>query len=108
VIADILTEERPGCAVEYATEINTATSLIAANPYDLILLDIDMKKSAGGLIYTLKERGLFTRTYLVTENTHNPRIRELLSAGARGYLYKPFNIEELLAAVNTAGTKTVH
>jgi DNA-binding response OmpR family regulator len=93
--------EEEGHAVDIAVDGEAGAFLGHLNPYDLILLDIQLPKQNGlQLSANLRREGLETPILMLTGRDSTPDIVRGLNAGADDYLTKPFDFDELLARVN--------
>ncbi len=93
--------EEEGHAVDLALDGEEASTLAHVNPYDLILLDIQLPKRSGlELAAELRRAGAQTPILMLTSRDTTQDIVRGLNAGADDYLTKPFELEELLARVN--------
>jgi PAS domain S-box-containing protein len=71
---------------------------------DLILLDLHLPDIQGQEVLRLLQEGQRTRTIpviVVSADATVGQIQRLMSQGAHGYLTKPFNVQELLQAVDS-------
>ena len=88
-----------GYRVDHAPDVPTARNMIAANDYDLFLLDIVMPGVSGKVlcreIASANDAGIIM---VSSENNDAERIG-LFEIGADDYIVKPFNELELLARV---------
>ena len=93
--------EEEGHAVDVAADGEEGAFLGHLNPYDLILLDIQLPKLNGlQLSAELRREGIETPILMLTGRDSTPDVVRGLNAGADDYLTKPFDFEELLARVN--------
>lgn len=93
--------EEEGHAVDLAGDGSEGSSLAHLNPYDLILLDVQMPKMNGlQLASEIRRSGLETPILMLTSRDTTHDVVKGLNAGADDYLTKPFALEELLARVN--------
>jgi two-component system OmpR family response regulator len=92
-----------GYVVDVAYDGDTAETLVAANSYDLVLLDwmIPGKNDGPGLIKLWRESGEQTPILMLTARTTIGDKVVGLDAGADDYLSKPFSFDELLARVRS-------
>ena len=102
VLGSLLFKE--GYAISYATDGHQALEMIAANDYDLILLDIMMPELDGfevcRRIKRMPEKKDIPVIFL-TARIEKQDIVEGLNSGAVDYITKPFNSAELKARVLT-------
>jgi DNA-binding response OmpR family regulator len=93
--------EEEGHAVDVAPDGEEGAFLGHLNPYDLILLDIQLPKRNGlQLSAELRREGVETPILMLTGRDATPDIVRGLNAGADDYLTKPFEFDELIARVN--------
>jgi len=93
--------EEEGHAVDLAGDGEEGAYLGHLNPYDLILLDIQLPKRNGlQLSAELRREGIETPVLMLTGRDSTPDIVRGLNAGADDYLTKPFDFDELVARVN--------
>jgi len=88
---------RLDAAVEQVGSGREALTRIGQGGIDLVVLDLGLPDMDGTDVCRLARKGGFTGPVLVLTARHGPAPRELaLSAGADGYLTKPFTIHGLL------------
>jgi two-component system OmpR family response regulator len=93
--------EEEGHAVDTALDGEEGAYLGHLNPYDLILLDVQLPKRNGlQLSAELRREGIETPILMLTGRDATPDIVRGLNAGADDYLTKPFDFDELVARVN--------
>jgi two-component system OmpR family response regulator len=93
--------EEEGHAVDVGADGEEGAYLGHVNPYDLILLDIQLPKLNGlQLAAQLRREGIETPILMLTGRDATPDIVRGLNAGADDYLTKPFEFDELVARVN--------
>jgi two-component system OmpR family response regulator len=93
--------EEEGHAVDVGADGDEGSFLGHLNPYDLILLDIQLPKRNGLQLATeLRREGVETPILVLTGRDSTPDVVRGLNAGADDYLTKPFDFDELLARVN--------
>jgi DNA-binding response OmpR family regulator len=99
--ARVLLEER-GFEVRLARDGNEGLAMAERESPDLIVLDLMMPGRSGfGVIDRLRRRSdLGPRILVVTANEEERHSKIALSKGADRYLRKPFEMSELLAAVD--------
>lgn len=95
--------ELEGYRVDVATTGREATRLLAQpEPYDVIVLDVMLPDLDGfTLCRRLRHAGNLTPVIMLTARTSIDDRVEGLEAGADDYLPKPFELNELLARVNS-------
>jgi DNA-binding response OmpR family regulator len=93
--------EEEGHAVDTAGDGVEGGNLAHINPYDLILLDVQLPRMDGlQLAAELRRSGLACPILMLTSRDSTQDVVRGLNAGADDYLTKPFALEELLARVN--------
>jgi len=93
--------EEEGHAVDTAGDGVEGGNLAHINPYDLILLDVQLPRMDGlQLASELRRSGLQCPILMLTSRDSTQDVVRGLNAGADDYLTKPFALEELLARVN--------
>jgi DNA-binding response OmpR family regulator len=89
-----------GHAVDVAADGVEGAQLGHLNPYDLIILDIQLPRKNGlELSRELRREGVDTPILMLTARDTTTDIVRGLDAGADDYLTKPFDFDELLARV---------
>lgn len=85
-------------AVDWVTTAEDAELAIAANPYDLILLDINLPDRSGlDVLKTMRHNKDDRPVLFLTAKDSTKNRIDGLNAGADDYLIKPFDLDELLA-----------
>ena len=93
--------EEEGHAVDLAADGDEGAFLGHLNPYDLIVLDIQLPKRNGLQLSTdLRREGVDVPILMLTGRDSTPDVVRGLNAGADDYLTKPFDFDELVARVN--------
>jgi two-component system chemotaxis response regulator CheY len=91
-----------GYEVEQATDGVEALALAKSGQFDLVLSDVNMP-NMDGLTLTKELRSLpeyrFTPILVLTTEAGGDKKREGKSAGATGWIVKPFNPDQLLNTV---------
>ena len=85
-----------------ASNGNKALSILATHPVDLILTDINMPESDGeDLVRRLgdEERLRKIPVIVVSTDSTQSRVHQLIRLGAKGYLAKPFTPEKLRSII---------
>lgn len=109
LLADLVAEglRKLAMAVDVAYEGATASHLLAANDYDVVVLDRDLPKVHGDSICRdLAQSGARTRILLLTAAASIPERVAGLGLGADDYLPKPFDFRELSARVQALGRRS--
>jgi DNA-binding response OmpR family regulator len=94
-------------AVDVAYDGAVASQLLAANDYDVLVLDRDLPEIHGDLICRkVAQSGARTRILLLTAAASVPERVAGLGLGADDYLPKPFDYRELAARVQALGRRS--
>ena len=89
-----------GYAVSHIADGEEAGELLASEPFDLILLDINLPRKEGGkLLRELRARKSRTPVLVITARSGVEDRIAFLDLGADDYLVKPFDLGELEARV---------
>ena len=92
--------EEEGHAVDVAGDGDEGAQLGHVNPYDLILLDVQLPQKDGFTVAReLRRNGVATPILMLTGRDTTADVVRGLDAGADDYLTKPFAFDELLARV---------
>ena len=92
--------EEEGHAVDVAVDGEEGAQLGHVNPYDLIVLDIQLPRKNGlELSRELRREGIGTPILMLTGRDSTQDVVRGLDAGADDYLTKPFAFDEFLARV---------
>ena len=92
--------EEEGHAVDVAEDGEAGARLGHLNPYDLIVLDVQLPRRNGlELAWELRREGVETPILMLTARDATEDVVRGLDAGADDYLTKPFSFDELLARV---------
>ena len=95
-----------GYEVSIANCGNEAIKLLNKNPYDTILLDLNMPNGSGyDVIDHVVDSEIHVKVIVVSGNTDFESTRDALKKGAYDFLKKPYVPDELLATVKNATTK---
>jgi DNA-binding response OmpR family regulator len=109
VLADLLAKglRREAIAVDVAYSGDDALDKLAANDYDVLILDRDLPVVHGDdICRAVVARGARTRILMLTAAAGLRDRVDGLHLGADDYLGKPFEYEELLARVHALGRRT--
>lgn len=84
-------------------------SALKSNTFDVIILDIEMPEINGiEVLKILTEKYPKSHALMLTMHQSEAYITQLMSLGAKGYLPKNCNIEELIEAINSIYTKGLY
>jgi DNA-binding response OmpR family regulator len=109
LLADLVVEglRKLAMAVDVAYDGAAASELLAANDYDVVVLDRDLPEIHGDSICReLAQSGVRTRILLLTAAASIPERVAGLGLGADDYLPKPFDFLELSARVQALGRRS--
>jgi two-component system, NtrC family, response regulator HydG len=99
--------ESSGLQVDEAADGEAALARFAAAPADLVITDLRMPKLDGmGLLARLSAGTPVPRVVVITAHGSERQAVAAMKAGAFDYFRKPFEMEELLAAVRRAVEST--
>jgi CheY-like chemotaxis protein len=102
-LVERILEYRPGISVMHAPEGQLGCELAEAYQPRLILLDLNLPDMHGSeVLRRLQANGATTSipTVVLSADATPSQIERLLTAGAKNYLTKPFDIEQFLAVVD--------
>jgi two-component system OmpR family response regulator len=98
--------EEEGHAVDVAPDGDEGAMLAHVNPYDVIVLDVQLPKKNGlQLAAELRREGSTVPILMLTARDSTQDVVRGLDAGADDYLTKPFAFDELLARVRAVGRR---
>jgi DNA-binding NarL/FixJ family response regulator len=81
---------------------NAAVEFVALHPTDIVLMDISMPSSNGiGATKTITERFPATKVIAISIHEQKELVKQMIDAGAMGYLLKDAEKKELLHAIKT-------
>ena len=101
LLAKTLTESGHGCST--AANVSKAKMLLAGQPYDLVMTDIDMPGENGiELIKHVHNRYPQSATLVVTVFDDPKLAKEVFELGVNGYIIKPFTKNLVLITVENA------
>jgi DNA-binding response OmpR family regulator len=109
LLADLVAEglRKLAMAVDVAYDGAAASQLLAANDYDVLVLDRDLPEIHGDSICReLAQSGARTRILLLTAAASIPERVAGLGLGADDYLPKPFDYRELAARVQALARRS--
>lgn len=89
-----------GYGVDWMKRLDDARDALAAVPYELLLLDLNLPDGRGlDLLRDLRRRGSAVPVIILTAQDQITQRIEGLNSGADDYLVKPFDLSELTARV---------
>ena len=89
-------------SVDFCHDGNEAIGLLAAEQYDLVLLDLNLPGADGmTVLQTLRQTDRDTRVLILSARSEVSDKVAGLDAGASDYLSKPFHLEELEARIRS-------
>jgi DNA-binding response OmpR family regulator len=92
--------EEQGYRVQTASTVKEAEGALAAQPFDVVVLDLMLPDGDGyAVCRSLRARGLSSRVLMLTARSLEEDIVRGFEAGADDYLSKPYRLRELLARV---------
>ncbi len=98
--------EEEGHAVDVAGDGEEGGLLAHVNPYDVVVLDIQLPKKNGlQLAAELRRERVTTPILLLTARDSTEDVVRGLDAGADDYLTKPFAFDELVARIRALGRR---
>lgn len=104
IIGDILTLEAPDVEVVAVGTAGEAVRAVQARDFGLIFLDVCIQDGDGvQVLRTIKELRPDSNVYMMTGYEVEDRVQAAIEAGARGVIYKPFPVEQILDAVRGHG-----
>jgi two-component system OmpR family response regulator len=98
--------EEEGHAVDVAADGEEGGQLAHVNPYDVIVLDVQLPRKNGLVLASeLRREGSTVPILMLTARDATDDVVRGLDAGADDYLTKPFAFDELLARVRALGRR---
>ena len=98
-----------GFEVKTASNGEEAISLLDNEPFDIVLLDIEMPKMDGlGVLSHIKTHHIVVRPIMLTGADDLPALAECARWGALDYLPKPYNFHELMESIERVLAEGVH
>jgi len=95
-----------GYEVTSVPDATTALGALAAEPYDLVILDLGLPDLDGVELVRLARRDSATPIIILSARDAQSEKVKALDAGADDYVTKPFGMEELVARVRAALRRT--
>ncbi len=103
LIRDILGGEGPAVGVAAAGTCREALREVRHQRFDVIFLDVCLKDGNGvELLRRIRRVTPDARIYMMTGFSVAEQIEAALAGGASGAIYKPFRVNEIVAAVRGA------
>lgn len=97
-LGEVLRDE--GYSVASADSVVSATALLAAASFDVVILDLMLPDGDGyGLCERVRREGKRARVLMLTARTLDADLERGFDVGADDYLKKPYRLRELLARV---------
>lgn len=97
-LGEVLRDE--GYSLASADSVASATALLAAAAFDVIILDVMLPDGDGySLCEKIRREGKSARVLMLTARTLDGDLERGFDAGADDYLKKPYRLRELLARV---------
>jgi two-component system, OmpR family, response regulator QseB len=91
---------RDGFTVDWVYDGESALQVLAAEAFDLLLLDLGLPRKGGlEVLSTARSRGLEIPVLIITARDAVSDRVQGLDAGADDYLVKPFDLDELAARI---------
>jgi two-component system, OmpR family, response regulator QseB len=91
---------RDGFTVDWVYDGESALQVLAAEEFDLLLLDLGLPRKGGlEVLSTARSRGLEIPVLIITARDAVSDRVQGLDAGADDYLVKPFDLDELAARI---------
>ncbi len=98
--------EEEGHAVDVAPDGEAGALLAHVNPYDVVVLDVQLPKKNGlQLAAELRRERVMVPILMLTARDSTEDVVRGLDAGADDYLTKPFAFDELVARVRALGRR---
>ena len=104
-LLDQMLTERPALELMTAMQGRVGLELARQHAPDLILLDLHLPDIPGWQVLAQLKADQLTReipVVVISADATSPQIKRLLSAGARAYLTKPFDIPEFFRVIDEA------
>ncbi len=98
-LVESILEDRPGTDLAWAETGQQGLDLARANPPQLVLLDLDLPDMHGSKVFAELQAQPATTgipVIVISADATPSQIERMLTAGARNYLTKPFEIRRLL------------
>ena len=100
--------EKTGCVVDTAKNGKTALELFEpdSEKYDLVIVDMEMPVMQGDELYDrLKEIKPDVQVIILSRYSIDEKSQSVLNRGARGFIHKPFRIEDIERVVSRLAEK---
>ena len=88
--------EQNGCTVCEAADGNAASAMFAAEPFDLILMDLMLPGKSGEVLLTELRAHTETPVIVISAKSMLETRLDVLRLGADDYILKPFDLKEVL------------
>lgn len=104
-LGEVLRDE--GYSLASADSVASATALLAAAAFDVIILDVMLPDGDGySLCEKIRREGKTARVLMLTARTLDGDLERGFDAGADDYLKKPYRLRELLARVKALSRRS--
>lgn len=99
----LLYEDKLATVVDEASDEGTALAALSAAHYDLVLIDVDLGRTSGGvpLVHNARAAGVTAPILILTANHTPAAVAAAMDAGANGYASKLGDPEELSRAIRS-------
>lgn len=97
-----LTLKSAGYDVTWETRLDSARAAEATNPFDLVVLDVNLPDGSGfTLAREMRDKGSRLPIIMLTARTDEDSVVAGIEAGANDYIRKPFSTRELLVRIRS-------
>ena len=102
VFTDTITDNKPSMQIDLAENAEIAESLLQANHYDIIFLDLELPDRSGFQLAKIIRSQLKLQTPIIAMSAHDKQqeMAKVQEAGMNDYLSKPFEEADLLAKLD--------
>lgn len=100
VLKDILVIGQHNMVADLSSGINILEEYTRVKP-DIVLLDMAMPKKDGLMILReITQHNPHAKIIMISASDNQETIKDCLKAGARAYILKPFNFQDVLDTIN--------
>lgn len=104
VLKDILVIGQHHMVADLSSGINIIEEYTRTKP-DIVLLDMAMPKKDGLMVLReIIKQDPRAKVIMISASDNQGTIKDCLKAGARAYILKPFNFQDVLDTINTVNT----